>query len=85
MIFHEPLHNSVDLGTIVQESHAPLPTDSHPGYILDPILSVKGVRIQERSLHLASYALGVPSWGTFGVVTFPWGVWAPFFGAIPSF
>ena len=85
MIFHEPLHNGVDLGAIVQESHAPLPIDSHPGYILDPVPLVKGVRIQEGSLHLASFTLGVSSWGTFGMVTFPWAAWAPFFGAIPSF
>ena len=30
-----------------------------------------------------SYALGVPSWGTFGRATFPRGVWAPFFGTVP--
>ena len=69
VIFNEHWHNGVDLCTIVQESHAALPIDS--GYILDPVPSVKGVGIEEGSPHLAFYTWGVPSWGTFGVVTFP--------------
>ena len=32
-----------------------------------------------------SYALGILSWGAFGMVAFPWGAQAPFLGAIPSF
>ena len=85
VIFNEPWCNGVDLGAIVQESHASLPTGSYFGYVLDPIPSVKGIGIQEGSLHLAFYALDVPSWGTFGMATFPWGALAPFFGTIPSF
>ena len=73
VIFNKPWHNGVDLGTIVQECHVSLPIDSYSGYILDPIPWAKGIRIQEESLHLAFYALGVLSWSTFGVVTFPWG------------
>ena len=71
VIFNEPWHNGVDLGTIVKESHPSLPIDSYSGYILNPVPSVKGVRIQEGSLHLAFYALGVPSWSTFSMITFP--------------
>ena len=84
VIFNKPWCSGVDLGTIVQESHASLPIDSYSGHILDPILLVKGVGIQEGSLHLAFYAWGVPSLGTFGMVAFPWGAQAPFFAAIPS-
>ena len=84
VIFDEPWHNGVDLGTVVQESHAYLPIDSYSGYVLDPVPLVKWVRIQEGSLHLVFYTLGVLSWGTFGMVAFPWGAKAPFFGAIPS-
>ena len=69
--FNEPWCNGVDLGAIVQESHVSLPIDSYPGYILNPVPSVKGVRIQEGSLCLVFYALGVPSWDTFTGVTFP--------------
>ena len=47
--------------TIVQESYAALSINSYPGQDLDPIPSVKGVSIQEGSLHSAFYALGVPS------------------------
>ena len=47
-----------------------LPIDSYPGYVLDPIPSVKGVRIQEReSVFGILCTLGAPSWGTFGGVT----------------
>ena len=71
MIVNEPWHNSVDLGTIAQESHAALLTDSYFGYVLDPVPLVKGVGIQEGSLCLVFYALGVLSWGTFSMVAFP--------------
>ena len=84
VIFNEPWHNCVDLCVIVQESHVALPFDSYSGHILDPIPLVKGVRIQEGSLHLAFSTWGVLSWGTYSVVTFPWGAWALFFGVIPS-
>ena len=71
MIFSEPWYNGVDVGAIVQESHASLTVDSYSGYVLDPVPSVKGVGIQEGSLCLAFYTLGVTSWGNFGMVTFP--------------
>ena len=79
MILNEPWCNGVDLCAIVQESQAALP---YSGYILNPLPMVKGVSIQEGSLYLAFYTWGVPSWGTFGMVTFPWGAWGPFFGAV---
>ena len=51
-----------------KRSHASLPIDSYPGHVFDPVQSVKGVRIQEGSLCLVFYALGVPSWDTFSRV-----------------
>ena len=85
MIFNEPWHNGVYLHAIVQESHTALPINPYPGYIFHPIPSFKGIRIQEGSLCMTFYALGVPPWGTFNMVNFPGGVQAPFIGAIPSF
>ena len=41
--------------------------------------------VQEGSLGMMSYALGILYWGAFSVVAFPGGAQAPFFGAIPSF
>ena len=43
MVFNEPCHNGVNLCTIVQESHATLPINPYPGYIFDPIPSLKGL------------------------------------------
>ena len=83
MMFKEPWHNGVDLSTIVQESHGAPITDSYSGYILNAVPSGKGVGIQEGSLCLAFYTLGVLSWGTFSMVAFPWGAWAPFSSVIP--
>ena len=71
VIVNKPWCNSVDFCAIVKESHASLHVDSYSGYILDPVPFVKGVGIQERSLHLAFYAFNVPSWGTCGMVAFP--------------
>ena len=85
VICNETWHNGVDLGTTVQEGHASVSIDSYPGYVLDPVPSIKGVGIQEESLCLMFYTLGVLSWGNFGAVTFVWGAQASFFGAIPSF
>ena len=73
MVFNESWHNGVNLCAIAQESHAAFPVNPY------------GIGIQEGSLCLAFYTLGVPFWGTFSVVPFPSGAWAPFFGAIPSF
>ena len=85
VIFDKTWHNDVDLGAIVQEGHASLSIDSYSGYVLNPIPLIKGVRIQEGSLYLKFYALGVLSSGIFGGVTFVLGAWAPFFSAVPSF
>ena len=84
VILNKPWHNGVDLGTIVQDSHASFSIDSYPGYVLNPIPSIKGIGIHEGSLCLAFYALAVPSWGTFSGVTFVWGAQTPFFGAVHS-
>ena len=62
MILNKPWHNGADLGAIVQESHASLSIESYPGYILNPVPLIKGVGIQEGSLCLAFYTLGVLSW-----------------------
>ena len=84
VIFNEPWYSGVDLCAIVQESHATVSVDSHSGHVLNPVPLVKGVRIQEGSLHSVFYAWRIPSWGTFGMVAFSWGAQAPFFGALPS-
>ena len=73
MVFNVSWCNGVNLCTIVQVSHAALSINPYPGYVLDPVPSIKGVRIQEGSLHLAIYALGVLSWGTFSMAIFPCG------------
>ena len=57
MILNVSWHNGVNLCTMVQETHTALPTDFYPGHVLNPIPSVKGVRIQEGSLCMAFYAL----------------------------
>ena len=85
MVFNKPWCNDVNLCTIVQESHTAIHINPYPGYVLNPVPSVKGIGIQEGSLCLAFYALDVPCLGTFGMVMFAGGSWAPFFGAIPSF
>ena len=71
MVFNVPWLNGVNLCAIVQESHAALSINSYPGYILNPVPLVKGVRIQEGSLCLAFYVLGNLSWGTFSMAIFP--------------
>ena len=85
MIFHVPWHDGVNLCTIVQEIHAALPVNSYPGYILNLIQSVKGVRNQEGSLCMAFYTLGIPSCVTFGMAIFPWGAWPSFLSTVHSF
>ena len=55
MVFNEPWCNGVNLCAIVQESHAALPIDPFPGYVLNPMPAVKGIGIQEGSLCLAFY------------------------------
>ena len=46
-----------------------LSVNPYLGYIFDPITSVGETRIEEGSLCAMPYALGVPSWGTFGLAT----------------
>ena len=54
-------HDGIYLHAIIKESHTTLSVDL--GYILDPVPMLKGVRIQEESLSVLSYALGASSWG----------------------
>ena len=84
MGFDETWHDGVYLCTIVKEGNTALSINPYPGHVFNPIPSLERVGIQEGSLCLMSYALGVPSWGAFGRVTFPRGFWAPSFGDIPS-
>ena len=64
MILHIIRHDGIDLHAIVQESHAALPVDLHFGHVFDPVLMLKGVWIQEGSLHELCYTLGTSSWGS---------------------
>ena len=59
------------------------PINSYPGYILNSISLVKGIRIQEGSPYSAFYTLGILSWVTFGAAVFPWGTQPPFLSAVP--
>ena len=70
VIFNETWCNGVDFGAIVQEGHASLSIDSYPGYILNPIPSIKGIGIQEEESVFDVLSLGCPILGTFGGVTF---------------
>ena len=84
MGFDKTWCDGVYLHAIVKEGHAALSINPYPGHVFDPVPLLERARIQEGSLCAMSYALGIPFWGAFGGVTFPRGVWAPFFGAIPS-
>ena len=77
-------HYGIYLHAIIEESHAALSVDLHLGYIFDPIPMVEGIRIQEGSLCMLSYALSATFVATFCMVSLVRGTWAPFFGAIPS-
>ena len=57
-IAYIPWHDGIYLGPIVQEGHTTFPTYPHFSYILDPVLSLKGVWIQTWSLQNIFYALG---------------------------
>ena len=46
---------------------------------------MEGIGIQEGSLCMMPYALGILSLGAFGLATLTLGVQSPFSGAIPSF
>ena len=85
MLFNKTQGNSIYLHTFVEEGNTALSINPYLGYIFDPIPLEKGVGIQEGSLFVMSYALGIPSWGTFSLAALTWGVWAVFFGAISSF
>ena len=51
-------------------SRKALSIDLQLGYIVNPMPSLEGVRIQEGSLCMSLYALGAPSGGVVGVVAF---------------
>ena len=85
MILNETWHNSIYLHTIIKEVYIALSINSYLSYVFDPIPLVEEIRIQEGSLFVMSYTLGIPSGGTFGLATSTWGVQAPFSSTIPSF
>ena len=85
MILNKIQCDGVYLCAIIEEGHAALSINPYPGYIFDPISSVEGIGIQEGSVCMVPYALGSPSWDTFGLDTLTSGVWGPFYGTIPSF
>ena len=61
MTFDETWHNSVYLSAIVKEGHTAFPINPYPGYVFDSVPLLEGIRIQEGSLCVTSYALGIPS------------------------
>ena len=63
-------HNGIYLHAIIKEGHTALSIDPHLGYILDPISSLEGIRIQEGSLCALLYTLGAPSRDIIGMDTF---------------
>ena len=70
MSLHIAGGNGIYLHAIIKEGHTALFIDLHLGYVLNPMPSLEGVRIQEGSLCTLLYAVGVPSGGIIGVVTF---------------
>ena len=85
MNINKTWHNSIYVCTIIEESHTALSINPYLGYIFDPVPLVEGIGIQEGSLWMTSYALGIPSRDAFSLVALTWGVWTPFSSAIPSF
>ena len=67
MAFDKTQHHSVYLCTIIEESHAALSVNPYPSYIFNPIPLVEGIGIQEGSLCMMPYVLGVPFWGAIGL------------------
>ena len=61
--------NSIYLHTFIKKGHTAFSVDPYLAMFFDPIPLEKGVGIQEGSLSVASYALGIPSWGVFSLVT----------------
>ena len=76
-------HDGVDLGTIVQESHTTLPIYPQSSYVLNPMLTLKGVQIQEGSLWGGLYTLRASIWGPFAALGVVRGVQAPFMDVTP--
>ena len=70
MTLHIAGHNGIYLCAIIKEGHTALSINPHLGYILDTIPMLEGIRIQEESLYTLLYALGAPSGGIIGMVTF---------------
>ena len=85
MFLNKSWHDSIYLHTIIEKGYAALSINAYPGYIFNPIPSVEGIGIQERSLCMTAYALGIPFWGTFGLADLTSGVQAPFSSAVPFF
>ena len=77
MGFDKTWLDGVYLHAIVKEGHTALSINPYPGHVFDPIPSLERVGIQEGSLCVTYYALGIPSWGAFGGVTFPGGSGLP--------
>ena len=69
MAFDKTWCDSVYLCTVIEEGHAALSINPYSGYIFNPIPSVEGTGIQEGSLFMTPYALGIPSWDAFGLAT----------------
>ena len=78
---------STNLGviTVNEKGHTALSIDPYLSYIFNPIPLEKGARIQEGSLFVPSYALCIPSWGTFGLVILTGGPGLPSLAPSPPF
>ena len=61
MLLNETWGNCIYLHTIVEKGYTALSVDPHLSYIFNPIPLERGDGIQEGSLSVASYALGIPS------------------------
>ena len=67
MILNKTQYDIIYLHAVIEEGYAALSVNPYLEYIFDPIPLVEGIRIQEGSLYMMSYALGILSWGTFGL------------------
>ena len=70
MLLNKTWHNSIYLYTIIKKGHAALSVNPYLGYIFDPIPLEKRVGIQEGSLCVESYTIGIPSWAP--LAWLPW-------------
>ena len=61
--------NGIYLHTIIEEGHTALSVNPYLDYIFDPISLEEVIRIQEGSLCVMSYTLGIPSRGAFSLAT----------------